>query len=345
MLPAYLRDMALLHTQLAAKDPLIKNEVDEVVENTVDPDLPHNRIFYGAPGTGKSYTLNMEVEKFFPENFLFERTTFFPDYTSGMFIGSYRPSPIYREVEGVFYEADQKTSARSLEPIIDYRYVPGPFLRLLARALKYPAHNFCLLIEEINRANASAVFADAFQMLDRDEDGSGKYKVTLPVEAQEYLAMHGHTGPVGLPSNMYIWATMNSVDQNVFTLDSAFKRRWSMEYIGLDDGEDIVKDWEISLKFLPEPIKWNAFRKAINQHLAREGVAEDRLLGPFFVTEKDLTKPKAFEEKVIHYLRDDVMRTSPGKLFVGESKSFGSLVNAYRRDENIFVEDINFGGS
>jgi AAA domain (dynein-related subfamily) len=354
LLPYYIENMAFLHDHIVSSNELLpvdgeefeeaSDQIDVEINPIKEGELPRNRIYYGAPGTGKSHNLNSEVERYFPDEYLYERTTFFPDYTSGVFMGAYRPAPIYRESEGVFYEADQTSSAPKLEPLIDYRFVPGPFLRLLIKALKNPEHNFCLVIEEINRANASAVFADAFQMLDRDNTGSGKYKVTLPAEAQQYLAYHGYAGSVGLPSNMYIWATMNSADQGVFSLDSAFKRRWAMEYVGLDEGELVVKDWELKLSFLPEPMKWNTFRKAVNSHLAKQGVAEDRLLGPFFITEEDLGKPKAFEDKIIQYLRDDVMRTAPGKLFVGESLSFGALVAAYRKGENIFVKEIEFSG-
>lgn len=352
LMPYYFENMDFLHEHIVSsqnitspqsdEDELLRDKFD-IPTNLIDDDLPHNRIFYGAPGTGKSHNLKADLEQYFPHKSLYERTTFFPDYTSGMFMGAYRPTPIYRAADGEFFEADQKRAAPNLEPIIDYRHVPGPFLRLLAKALRQPQHNFCLVIEEINRANASAVFADAFQMLDRDENGTGKYTVTLPSEAQDYLVTHGHSGPVAIPSNMYVWATMNSADQGVFPLDSAFKRRWSMEYLGLDEGEEFIKDWEMRLSFLPNPIKWNTFRKAINSHLARQGIAEDRLLGPFFVTKKDLTKSKAFEDKIIQYLRDDVMRTAPSKLFGGEAKSFGGLISAYRRGENIFVQDVDFG--
>lgn len=354
LLAYYLENMAFLHEHIVSSDELAPADAEgsgafsdfiDVDANPIEEgEIPRNRIYYGAPGTGKSHNLNVELEKYFPNENLFERTTFFPDYTSGVFMGAYRPAPIYRESEGEFYEADHSSIAPKLEPLIDYRFVPGPFLRILVKALKHPKHNFCLVIEEINRANASAVFADAFQMLDRDDSGLGKYKVSLPSEAQQYLASQGFAGPVVLPSNMFIWATMNSADQGVFTLDSAFKRRWTMEYVGLDEGEAVVKDWELKLSFLPEPLKWNAFRKVINSHLAKQGVAEDRLLGPFFITEKDLAKPKAFEDKIIQYLRDDVMRTSPGKLFVGEALSFGAIVSAYRRGENIFVKEIEFSG-
>lgn len=354
MLAYYLENMSFLHDRIVSSEDLAPPAPEEASApsmeiksgaNPIADDLPHNRIFYGAPGTGKSHNLNLDLGKYFPGDDLFERMTFYPDTTSGTFMGSYRPTPIYRSADGQFLEADRKSAAPSLEPIIDYRFVPGPFLRLLAKSLANPDHNFCLVIEEINRANASAVFADAFQLLDRDDDGNGKFTVVLPSEATDYLAFHNYNGPIRIPSNMYIWATMNSADQGVLPLDSAFKRRWSMEYVGLNDGEGVVQDWELELLFLDQPVKWNAFRNAINVHLERQGIAEDRLLGPFFMTKKDLARPRAFENKLLQYLRDDVVRNAPGKLFVGGSSTFGALVKAYRQKTNIFVPEIAFGGN
>lgn len=354
MLAYYFKNMGFLHDRIVAASNLTPPAVDDASAgastltvsaqaNPIAEDLPHNRIFYGAPGTGKSHNLNLGLEQHFPDESLFERTTFYPDTTSGTFMGAYRPTPIYRDAEGSFLEADRKSVAANLEPIIDYRFVPGPFLRLLAKALANPGHNFCLVIEEINRAHASAVFADAFQMLDRDDDGNGKFTVTLAPEASDYLASQGHIGPVRLPANMFIWATMNSADQGVLPLDSAFKRRWAMEYVGLNDGEEVVQDWELELSFLDQPIKWNVFRNVINAHLEQQGFAEDRLLGPFFMTKKDLARPKAFENKILQYLRDDVVRNSPGKLFIGGASTFGALVQTYRQGKNIFVQEITFG--
>ena len=354
MLAYYFSNMSFLHERVIATADLILPAPESAISDTpsaevvvdlnpITEDLPRNRIFYGAPGTGKSHNLNNGLEKYFPNEFLFERTTFYPDTTSGTFMGAYRPTPIYRAAEGTYLEADMKRVAPNLEPIIDYRFVPGPFLRLLAKALAYPEYNFCLVIEEINRANASAVFADAFQMLDRDDDGNSKFAVTLPQEASDYLAGQDYIGPVQIPGNMFIWATMNSADQGVLPLDSAFKRRWAMEYVGLNDGEDVVKNWELKLSFLDQPIKWNAFRNAINAHLALQGIAEDRLLGPFFMTQKELARPKSFENKLLQYLRDDVVRNAPSKLFVGGPSTFGGLVEAYREQKNIFVPEINFG--
>ena len=353
MVAYYFENMASLHDKIVITDDLIlpapENEDDidtdlsNVPQNLLPDSIARNRIFYGAPGTGKSHNLNEELNQLFPDESLFLRTTFYPEYTSGTFMGSFRPTPIYRTATEDFLEADKTGSAGKFEPLIDYRFVPGPFLRLLSRALSDPDHNYCLVIEEINRANASSVFADAFQMLDRDNDGGGKYSVTLSPEASDYLASTGHQGPVRIPANMFIWATMNSADQGVMPMDAAFKRRWTMEYVGLDDGEGAVAGWDISLRFRNDPIKWNAFRKAINGHLAKEGITEDRLLGPFFMTEKDLANPTAFENKLLQYLRDDVVRSAPRKLFSGESTTFGTLVKSYRDGENIFVDAIDFG--
>ena len=351
----YLENMEFLHERVMVNDELLRPapEIDGGPDDetqadlnfptpppTIPRELPYNRIFYGAPGTGKSHNLDADLKKFFPHNDLFERTTFYPDYTNGTFVGEYKPYPVYRRGDGVLVGPDQQSEIPDLEPMIDYRYVPGPFLRVLVKAHQYPDYKFCLVIEEINRAHASAVFGEVFQMLDRDENGEGKFSVTLSQEAQDYLARHGVSGPVKIPSNMYIWATMNSADQGVLPLDAAFKRRWSLEYVGIDDGEEVVRDWEIELKFLSKKIKWNDFRKKINSHLQNQGVTEDRLLGPFFMTKKDLANSKAFENKLLQYLRDDVVRTAPSGLFVGKSLTYGALVSAYRNGEPIFVSEV-----
>src|SRR5690606_35724966 len=115
---------------------------------------------------------------------------------------------------------------------------------------KHPDNNFVLVIEELNRANAPAVFGDVFQLLDRDEAGVGKFSVMLSTEAQDYLASHGLPQSVRLPGNFYIWATMNSADQGVMPLDAAFKRRWTFEYVALNASEAVTADWKIHLEFL-----------------------------------------------------------------------------------------------
>lgn len=361
MLAYYLENMEYLHEHVVVTDDLVEPapESEEATENTaqssdlklpdgvpaIPPELPLNRIIYGAPGTGKSHIISEEISTYFPSDDLYERTTFYPDYTNGLFVGEYKPIPVYRRGDGKLIAADRKTEQEDLEPLIDYKFVPGPFLRMLARARNNPDHNFALVIEEINRAHASAVFGEVFQMLDRRDDGEGKFPVSLSLDAQNYLASVGLIGPVRLPKNLYIWATMNSADQGVLPMDAAFRRRWSLEYVGIDDGENVTSAWDIQLRFLDTPIKWNDFRKKINKHLQSHGIAEDRLLGPFFMKEQELLSAKAFENKLLQYLRDDVVRSSPSRLFRGDSLSYGALVTDYRNGKSIFVTEVGLVGA
>lgn len=318
-------------------------ETVDTVPNPVPGDLPRNRILYGAPGTGKSHKLDVEVSAYFAADSLHERVTFHPDYTYGQLVGAYRPVPVYREGAAPLLAADKLTDAGKHEPLIDYAFVPGPFLRLLVRALKNPNHNFVLVIEELNRANAPAVFGEVFQLLDRDSSGAGKFPVVMPTEAQDYLRSRGLPASVRLPSNLYLWATMNSADQGVMPLDAAFKRRWTFEYVPLNASEGVTAGWKIHLNFLGEEIGWNAFRAAINDHLRKLDVPEDRLLGPFFMREDELKSAQAFRNKLLLYLRDDVVRHNAEALFRGASRSYGALADAYDRGDPIFAEGIEFG--
>ena len=356
MLAYYLENMKFLHETVVVSEELIQSDPEDTEDpettgndkqlpqsNFVPEDIPHNRIVYGAPGTGKSHRVEEDLKTYFPSSDLYERTTFYPDTTNGIFVGEYRPVPVYRRGSDNLIGADRKTLQDDLEPIIDYRFVPGPFLRTLVRAIKRPAHNFALVIEEINRAHASAVFGEIFQLLDRGDDGTGKFSVALTPAAEDYLLSQGLATPIRIPKNLYLWATMNSADQGVLPMDAAFRRRWSLEYVGIDEGEAAVEDWQISLKFRSTPMKWNVLRKAINEHLQKEGVAEDRLIGPFFMTQKELASGNAFENKLLQYLRDDVVRSAPSKLFSGESLTYGALVASYRSGRTIFVPGVNLG--
>lgn len=353
----YVDNMAYLHSGLLVERQIaepLSAEPDEVEEgdstdkidvppNAGPTNLPRNRILYGAPGTGKSHRLDGEVGAYFGDDSLHERVTFHPDYTYGQFVGAYRPVPIYRESSGSLVAADKVTDAGKHEPLIDYKFVPGPFLRLLVRAMKNPDHRFVLVIEELNRANAPAVFGEVFQLLDRDSQGLGKFPVMMPTEARDYLRSHGLAASVRLPANLYLWATMNSADQGVMPLDAAFKRRWTFEYVPLNDSQAVTATWMIHLNFLGGSVSWNAFRASINDHLRARDVSEDRLLGPFFMRQEELESGQAFKNKLLLYLRDDVVRHNPEALFRGASLSYGALADAYERGETIFAEGIDFG--
>jgi len=296
---------------------------------------PYNRIIFGAPGTGKSFQLNgdrkdlLYCDKDFDEENedlskygKYERVTFHPDYTYANFVGTYKPVP-----------ADDDT--------ITYEYVPGPFMRILVRALKNCMNDqedpkpYLLIIEEINRANVAAVFGDIFQLLDRDEEGVSEYPVQTSQEMRKYIADELGLEPeqcseLKIPDNMFIWATMNSADQGVFPMDTAFKRRWDFEYLGIDNNEDKIagKIVEIGKGKYARKVEWNLLRKEINEKLAGSSIKlnEDKLLGPFFISLKDLGEEdeidadsfiRIFKNKVIMYLFDDAAKQKRTTLFSG----------------------------
>ena len=267
-----------------------------------------NRIFFGAPGTGKSHKLDEERCKFFGED-NYERVTFYPTYTYQQFVGAYKPC--------VENDTDGKKQ-------ITYRFVEGPFLRLLTQAYLNPKANFLLIIEELNRANAAAVFGDTFQLLDRKKDGTSEYPVALSEDIKQYFRDNGlKLRELYLPDNFYIWTTMNSADQGVFPVDTAFKRRWDFEYLTIDRNEKQIETY--SFKFNDGGYRWNDIRKAINNALIVDArVNEDKLLGPFFISLETLQNAdskefiETFKSKVIMYLFEDAARHNPGTIFKGD---------------------------
>lgn len=319
---------------------------------------PHNLIVFGSPGTGKSYTINNQKE-LFGNNY--ERVTFHPNYTFSQFVGSYRPKPIYKEHEQSHRYSNIKPSSEEItissedemynnlypirnEPFITYEFVPGPFLKTLVSALKEEkiggSNRFLLIIEEINRANVASVFGDIFQLLDR-ENGTSQYPISIPEDMRDYLLQEGlDLTELYLPSNFYIRATMNSADQGVQPMDSAFKRRWSFEYVDVNQGEHAIEDIKVNLVGLGT-IRWNTLRKTINAKLIELEVKDDKLLGPFFLNEDELSSDDkfklAFKNKVLLYLFDDVFKhTKRGNFFVNEAKSFSTAINLVNSGKYIF---------
>ena len=301
-----------------------------------------NRIVFGAPGTGKSYKLNKDIEENKLER-LYRRVTFHPNYTYAQFVGSYKPV--------------SKLNKQTNEKEVIYEFVPGPFLKVLVDSLKDEKEGkpHLLVIEEINRANPAAVFGDIFQLLDRDETGTSCYNITISKEMKEFLQSDDGLGSrfneilgsdseeIYIPSNMYIWATMNSADQGVYPMDSAFKRRWSFEYIGINDNESSVESQEYNTIQLKSSVdaystfKWNDVRKAINNELKGK-VNEDKLLGPYFLSESELRKGNTgnkefdsiFKSKILMYLYEDILKHKKNiKFFGAEVKSLSDVMTAY----------------
>ncbi len=281
-----------------------------------------NRILFGAPGTGKSYTINKEKNELLENGGEYERVTFHPDYSYANFVGTYKPVP--------FIDSDGKDA-------ITYAYVPGPFMRTYVKALKNSrtpnAKPFLVIIEEINRANVAAVFGDVFQLLDRDEEEKSEYPIQATEDIKKYLAEELGGTPadyaeIRIPDNMFIWATMNSADQGVFPMDTAFKRRWDFTYLGIDDSEEGIVGKMVTLGkgSYERNVEWNELRKAINEELLTYKVNEDKLMGPYFISKKIMPEDtqidtdtfiRVFKNKVIMYLFDDAAKQKRHSLFAG----------------------------
>lgn len=295
-----------------------------------------NRIVFGAPGTGKSFRLKSDCEDLMEKTSgTYERVTFHPDYSYSQFVGTYKP------VMG-----EDGNSIR-------YDFVPGPFMRVYVDAIKSgrtgspKAH--LLLIEEINRAKVAAVFGDVFQLLDRDGDGVSEYEIQASEDIRRYLAkelggLPDNYNKIKLPNNMFIWATMNSADQGVFPMDTAFKRRWNFEYLGINESEkEIIGVGKIVLPGEPDAVEWNAVRRAINDRMASEyRINEDKLMGPFFLAKKVIASDEngmiidaekfmeAFKSKVIMYLYEDAVKQRKHDFFNGcDSSKYSSVCEAF----------------
>ena len=285
-------------------------------------EFPRHRILFCAPGTGKSFTLNREKDLLLADGGEYERVTFHPDYSYANFVGTYKPVPCK--------DSDDKDA-------ITYSYVPGPFMRTYVKALQNSKTDtpkpFLLVIEEINRANVAAVFGDVFQLLDRGDDEVSEYPIQASEDIKKYLAGELGGNPddyseIRLPDNMFIWATMNSADQGVFPMDTAFKRRWDFTYLGIDDSEAGIVGKKVVLGQgdYRRIVEWNALRKAINNELLTYKVNEDKLMGPYFISKKNLPEgemidpavfTRIFKNKVIMYLFDDAAKQKRITLFGG----------------------------
>src|SRR5690625_970011 len=354
--------LSLLNTKYIVDQIDDKNESTYTIEVSEENELYSSRIsggnnilLYGVPGSGKSYKIEEEYCNDF--NFM-ERVVFHPDYMNTDFVGQILPT-----VKG---EGDEKE--------ITYDFTPGPFTRVLKKAIENPRDRYYLVIEEINRGNAPAIFGEIFQLLDRDADGKSSYEITNYNIANEVF--DEKEKPIYLPSNLHILATMNTADQNVFTLDTAFQRRWDMKMIE----NDVSKAEHASKSILNTNVTWERFNTVINDQIIKIGRAscriEDKRLGAYFVTEevlkfyskeenlddviqkysindrdadkidkaiKDLNS--RFWDKVIKYLWDDAFKFSRDELFDVEYKSLEKVLDTFNysvSDErfNVFNQDI-----
>ncbi|MBY4764640.1 AAA family ATPase [Streptococcus uberis] len=324
-----LRTLAIYNVDKIKSKNIISETVAEEVEKTID--LVHTRVkggdnllFYGVPGSGKSHAIDEHYSK---EHMV--RVVFHPDYMNTDFIGQILPT--IREDESITYE-----------------FKPGPFTRVLQQAYKDPHNMYYLVIEEINRGNAPAIFGEIFQLLDRIETGESKYSV---VNYDVSKVVYGdETTQIKLPSNLTLLATMNTSDQNVFTLDTAFQRRWNMKMILNDISSAEHKD----IKIADTSVSWGDFNVVINKCILSSNASmlssEDKRLGSYFISPYDLKNDtqaeSRFSEKVIKYLWDDAFKFSRDKLFdTVNLKSLEDVIIEFTTQKggqrfNIFREEI-----
>lgn len=292
--------------------------------NDIDTSAPLNEpnqvIYFGAPGTGKSHTVQ-GYTKDLPEGNVF-RTTFHPDSDYSTFVGSYKPTKEKRPVRNVAGDIVKQNGQEVYEDAITYNYIPQAFTKAYIRAWQTKDPVF-LVIEEINRGNCAQIFGDLFQLLDRKNNISeypikpdhdlGSY---ISEQFKEYGCVASEDSAIFkgdelcLPANLYIWATMNTSDQSLFPIDSAFKRRWEWRYIKIakpiDKETGNPFDWHIEGN-----TDWWRFLKKINAIINKMTNSADKQLGYFFAKADDAGEIKydRFVAKVCFYLWNDIFKT------------------------------------
>jgi len=287
------------------------------------------QIFYGAPGTGKSHKIKDDADvKAADEKNLVFRTTFHPDSDYSTFVGAYKPTTTKRAVRNVAGDIVRDTNKEEVyEDSVTYSFIPQAFLQAYVAAWNNPDDKVFLVIEEINRGNCAQIFGDLFQLLDRDDDGASEYPIMADKDIAKYLNGNDEEGrPVltnkdgikdgklRLPKNLHIWATMNTSDQSLFPIDSAFKRRWEWKYIKIKEGKDENGNklgWKVDVKMDESGtlLYWWDFIKKINEIIASMTSSADKQLGYFFCCAKDgVIDEETFVSKVIFYLWNDVFK-------------------------------------
>lgn len=321
---------------ISIKDSEIKNvrrkvaeyELSEKVQSADDiysaesiASDPLQKIYYGAPGTGKSHEVKKQTGEQVSENEEIDlpnvfRTTFHPDTDYAAFVGCYKPTMRKtgkkHQVDGIDVDDEE----------IIYEYVPQVFADAYIYAYNNPTIPTYLVIEEINRGNCAQIFGDLFQLLDR-KDGKSEYKIKADKDLAKYLNetkdKDGQDllkdkegikdGKLCLPANLHILATMNTSDQSLFPMDSAFKRRWEWEYVPIIYTKDVDSgSFEITIN--GQNYSWVEFIKEVNKRIFALTQSEDKQMGNFFI--KHSIGEKEFKSKVMFYLWYEVLRDETG---------------------------------
>lgn len=260
-------------------------------------------IYFGAPGSGKSKKVQDRIKEM-KENtkkVAMYRTTFHPDSDYASFVGCYKPEMV--------------------EGKITYTFTPQVFTKAYVHAWEHPEEPVYLVIEEINRGNCAQIFGDIFQLLDRNDEGRSDYPTCADKDLASYLqdTLSGYAkqgiegGDLCLPPNFYIYATMNTSDQSLFPMDSAFKRRWDWEYIPINYSDE-VKSGQFEIAIGEEEnqkrYRWVEFLRVINKRILKVTGSEDKQMGNFFI--KSSIKEEEFKSKVMAYLWHEVCKDEYG---------------------------------
>lgn len=296
----------------------------KIISNSTTPHIKSgkNVIYFGAPGTGKSDA----IKKIPTDENNSVTTIFHPETYYSDFVGCLKPTMGTVGVE--------------------YKFQVGPFTEIIIKALNDPSHHYYLVIEEINRAKSAAVFGEIFQLLDRKDNGESEY--SIQVNDQDLLKVFEQNlltplknNRIQIPKNLSILATMNTSDQAVEPMDTAFKRRWKYVYKPIDFTTCATGNFLIKRSIGDITVTWKALAENINDFLAQLEIPEDRHLGPWFVKNEEIsTLDKAKDtlgSKILMYLWDDVLRhEGKSELFTNEIKTYGQLISRLNKDEVIF---------
>lgn len=268
-----------------------------VIPSVFSPSGPYQKIYFGAPGSGKSRRLSLDTKgmKVF-------RTTFHPDSEYAGFVGAYKPFVSGRD--------------------ITYTFVPQIFTKAYVYAWEHPRELICLAIDEINRGNCAQIFGDLFQLLDRNEIGFSEYALLADADlvthleanitnTSDYTALTGGIDQLKLPPNLYLYATMNTSDQSLFPMDSAFKRRWDWEYVPIDYIDANQFTIVLSNDYT---YKWGNFIARVNRFIVELTGSEDKQLGNRFVNPNDrIITLNTFKSKVLYYLWSEIYKNESDK--------------------------------
>lgn len=324
----YVDEQIINQDDYTNKQKLINNKLDRTIQD----------LYFGAPGTGKSYRVTQLIKECYPnidekDNPFVFKTTVYPDYSYYNFVGNIMPT--------------------TKDDEITYDFKPGIFTQALTKAFINAENDVFLVIEEMSRGNIASIFGDIFQLLDRDKDGISEYSINNDLISLFLNKNDIKKNKIYLPGNLHIIGTVNTSDQNVHVIDTAFKRRFGFIYT---DVEPVFDNGKILNSFSFEfndgsKFEWNKLYMSLNKFITEKlELSEDKQIGQFFIKfdnivgeNSDKYKYKAIQNKLLHYLWDDVQNASlvsSTNIFNDKYKTFSSLYKAFGLKENIFSDEF-----